>query len=177
MARRSTLFSLSLTDLRTGLCSLVSAALVYIPLVSASQDFQLSDQCPPSFLRTDNNRCELRNLYQLYDSLGDRGVGGLKTALPTHRDGFSPQQIDLMALVRNRLISGGCFFLIRCYRQTTASPVPAATIPARALAMVGPAVLASMVNAAAALHRASGTARFSTRSSGTLALTASKNRR
>ena len=99
MARRSTLFSLSLTDLRTGLCSLVSAALVYIPLVSASQDFQLSDQCPPSFLRTDNNRCELRNLYQLYDSLGDRGVGGLKTALPTHRDGFSPQQIDLGRLL------------------------------------------------------------------------------
>jgi len=104
MARRSTLFSLSLTDLRTGLCALVSAALayvplVYIPLVSASQDFQLSDQCPPSFLRTDNNRCELRNLYQLYDSLGDRGVGGLKTALPTHRDGFSPQQIDLGRLL------------------------------------------------------------------------------
>ena len=50
-------------------------------------------------MRTDNNRCELRNLYQLYDSLGDRGVGGLKTALPTHRDGFSPQQIDLGRLL------------------------------------------------------------------------------
>jgi cytochrome c peroxidase len=41
----------------------------------------------------------LRNLYQLYDSLQDRGLGGLKTALPEHRDGFSPQQIDLGRLL------------------------------------------------------------------------------
>lgn len=42
-----------------------------------------------------DNRCELRTLYQFYDSTQGRGVGGLHTSLPGHRDGFSPQQIDL----------------------------------------------------------------------------------
>ncbi len=55
----------------------------------------LSSSCPPSFALSDDNRCLLRNRYQLYDSLQGRGIGGLKTALPAHRDGFSPQQIDL----------------------------------------------------------------------------------
>lgn len=59
----------------------------------------LSPDCPASFLRSENNQCLLRNLYQLYDSLGDHGIGGLKTALPAHRDGFSPQQIDLGRLL------------------------------------------------------------------------------
>jgi cytochrome c peroxidase len=61
--------------------------------------FRLADQCPPSFSLSEDNRCLLRNLYQLYNSLGDHGVGGLKTALPTHRDGFTPQQIDLGRLL------------------------------------------------------------------------------
>ena len=61
--------------------------------------FSLADQCPPSFALDNNNQCRLRNLYQLYDSLQDRGLGGLKTALPEHRDGFSPQQIDLGRLL------------------------------------------------------------------------------
>jgi len=55
----------------------------------------LNDRCPPSFEMTQDGACELRNLYQLYDSLQNRGVGGTKTALPAHRDGFSPEQIDL----------------------------------------------------------------------------------
>jgi len=59
----------------------------------------LSQQCPASFMLSDDNQCLLRNLYQLYDSLGDQGIGGLKTALPAHRDGFSPQQIDLGRLL------------------------------------------------------------------------------
>ena len=59
----------------------------------------LSSDCPASFLLSDNNQCLLRNLYQLYNSLGDHGIGGLKTALPAHRDGFSPEQIDLGRLL------------------------------------------------------------------------------
>ena len=59
----------------------------------------LSDRCPPSFMLSDDNHCLLRNRYQLYNSLGDHGIGGLKTALPAHRDGFSPQQIDLGRLL------------------------------------------------------------------------------
>jgi len=56
---------------------------------------QLSDRCPPGFEKTQAGVCELRNLYQFYDSLQDRGVGGTQTALPEHRDGFTPQEIDL----------------------------------------------------------------------------------
>ena len=51
--------------------------------------------CPPGFELMDGNRCELRTLYQNYDSLRYAGVGGPKTGLPAPRDGFSPQQIDL----------------------------------------------------------------------------------
>jgi cytochrome c peroxidase len=62
---------------------------------AAAADFRLADTCPPGFELVAGNSCELRNLYQFYDSLQDTGVGGTKTALPPHRDGFSPQQIDL----------------------------------------------------------------------------------
>ena len=66
---------------------------------SSASGFDLNDQCPPSFALSSDNQCQLRNLYQLYDSLQDQGLGGLKTALPHHRDGFSPQQIDLGRLL------------------------------------------------------------------------------
>ena len=58
------------------------------------QEFRLSERCPPGFEKT-RGVCELRNLYQFYDSLQDRGVGGTRTALPAHRDGFTPEAIDL----------------------------------------------------------------------------------
>ncbi|MFT6310294.1 MAG: cytochrome c peroxidase [Porticoccus sp.] len=57
--------------------------------------FALTSNCPPSFEKMPNNTCELRTIYQFYDSLGDHGVGGLQTSLPKERDGFSPEQIDL----------------------------------------------------------------------------------
>ena len=66
---------------------------------ASAVDFTLADKCPPSFALDSDNKCRLRNLYQLYDSLQDRGLGGLKTSLPEHRDGFSPQQIDLGRLL------------------------------------------------------------------------------
>lgn len=58
-------------------------------------DIKLSANCPPGFQKTKENNCELRSLYQMYASLEDQGVGGLKTGLPEVRDGFTPQQIDL----------------------------------------------------------------------------------
>ena len=61
----------------------------------AGEPIALRDYCPPGFELTDGNRCELRTLYQNYDSLRYAGVGGPKTGLPQARDGFSPQQIDL----------------------------------------------------------------------------------
>ena len=66
---------------------------------AANPNIQLSDTCPPSFGLSEDNRCSLRHMYQLYDSLQDSGIGGLKTALPKARDGFTPQQIDLGRLL------------------------------------------------------------------------------
>lgn len=62
---------------------------------TARAEIELRDYCPPGFELSDANRCELRTLYQNYDSLRYAGVGGPKTGLPKPRDGFSPQQIDL----------------------------------------------------------------------------------
>jgi len=59
------------------------------------ETIELCSTCPPGFLLNENNQCIAKNLYQQYESLQDLGVGGLKTALPEIRDGFSPQQIDL----------------------------------------------------------------------------------
>ena len=61
----------------------------------SSHAIELVSNCPPSFELTADNQCKLRTLYDGYKSLEDKGVGGLKTALPAVRDGFSPQQIDL----------------------------------------------------------------------------------
>lgn len=61
----------------------------------APTEFTLSTTCPPGFEKTNAGVCELRTLYQFYDSLADRGVGGTRTSLPPHRDGFTPHQIDL----------------------------------------------------------------------------------
>lgn len=65
------------------------------PTVSTAVDFTLNPSCPPGFEKTDAGVCELRTLYQFYDSLENRGLGGTRTALPPHRDGFTPHQIDL----------------------------------------------------------------------------------
>jgi len=56
---------------------------------------ELCKTCPPGFMLDQENRCISKNLYQQYESLQNIGVGGLKTALPKVRDGFTPQQIDL----------------------------------------------------------------------------------
>lgn len=63
-------------------------------LRAAPGDFVLNSDCPPGF-ELSSGQCELRSLYQMYASLENAGVGGLKTGLPPHRDGFSPQQTDL----------------------------------------------------------------------------------
>jgi len=76
----------------------VNLALVVVFLLSAAvaaADFRLRDYCPPGFELTAGNACILHTLYDNYDSLQNAGVGGLKSALPPVRDGFSPQQIDL----------------------------------------------------------------------------------
>jgi cytochrome c peroxidase len=65
-----------------------------VSLAATARDIVLSTDCPPGFELT-TGHCELRSLYQMYPSLENAGVGGLKTGLPSYRDGFSPQQTDL----------------------------------------------------------------------------------
>lgn len=61
----------------------------------SNDQIKLVETCPPGFMLNEQNECESRNLYMQYSSLYNKGVGGLKTALPTGRQKFSPQQIDL----------------------------------------------------------------------------------
>jgi len=58
-------------------------------------EFALRDDCPPSFEKSGSGLCRLRTLYEFYGSVQNAGLGGTRTALPTHREGFTPQQIDL----------------------------------------------------------------------------------
>ncbi|SMF79985.1 cytochrome-c peroxidase [Pseudobacteriovorax antillogorgiicola] len=60
----------------------------------SSFGFSLKKTCPPSFELRDRE-CHLASLYQLYSSPHGKGVGSLRTALPQHRGGYSPEQIDL----------------------------------------------------------------------------------
>jgi len=81
-------------------------------------EITLNQRCPPGFEQTAAGVCELRTLYQFYDSLENRGVGGTRTALPPHRDGFTPQQIDLgRYLFFDPLLSGdGTLSCASCHR-------------------------------------------------------------
>ncbi|ROS04866.1 cytochrome c peroxidase [Sinobacterium caligoides] len=65
------------------------------PASTSVDALSLNDHCPAGFELTSVG-CELRTLYQNYQSLENKGLGGLQIALPPgYRDGFSPQQIDL----------------------------------------------------------------------------------
>jgi len=80
------------------LCTAFLSAMLVLSKVdsSAAQDkVELSSNCPKGFELVKGNKCELRTLYQFYTSTQNRGVGGTQSNLPAHRDGFSPQQIDL----------------------------------------------------------------------------------
>ena len=69
--------------------------LLFSSINVSADNIKLSEVCPPSFTLNNDNRCYLRHMYQLYDSLQNSGIGGLKTGLPEPRDGFSHQQFDL----------------------------------------------------------------------------------
>jgi len=76
-------------------CLLISR----LSLAKMANDFALAVNCPPSFelvkKQGKNSVCRLVNLYQFYDSVQGRGLGGTQTSLPKNRDGFTPAQIDL----------------------------------------------------------------------------------
>jgi len=97
---------------------ITALVLLALPAVGGADDYTLSSHCPPSFEKTATGVCELRDLYQLYDSLQNRGVGGTRTALPPHRDGFTPEQIDLgRYLFFDPILSGdGTISCASCHR-------------------------------------------------------------
>lgn len=104
--------------MRAALAFVAVGALIAGTAPAAAPPLALSDRCPPGFEKTAGGVCELRTLYQFYDSLGNRGVGGTRTALPPHRDGFTPQQIDLgRYLFFDPLLSGdGTLSCASCHR-------------------------------------------------------------
>jgi len=73
----------------------VLISLLNIGFVYAKPSFKLAENCPPSFELTEQGHCLLVHQYQFYNSVQGRGLGGTQTALPKHRDGFTPAQIDL----------------------------------------------------------------------------------
>ena len=117
---------------------------------AADNDFQLSNTCPPSFGLSEDNRCSLRHMYQLYDSLQDSGIGGLKTALPEARDGFTPQQIDL----------GRLLFFDPILSADNSLSCATCHNPARVLEMVWVGVSELRVMCKCVLHQPCGTVRF-----------------
>jgi cytochrome c peroxidase len=76
-------------------CAAVLPLLFFQVKADTRSSFKLANSCPPGFELSAKKQCLLVNFYQLYDSVQGRGVGGTQTSLPKHRDGFSPQQIDL----------------------------------------------------------------------------------
>ena len=97
---------------------ITALVLAVLSVAGGADDYVLSSRCPPSFEKTATGVCELRDLYQLYDSLQNRGVGGTRTALPPHRDGFTPEQIDLgRYLFFDPVLSGdGTLSCASCHR-------------------------------------------------------------
>ncbi len=81
----------------TCLLTLVSLALIFPVSASASPPVSivLREGCPPSFEKMPDGTCKLVTMYGFYDSVQGAGLGGTQTSLPQHRDGFTPQQIDL----------------------------------------------------------------------------------
>jgi cytochrome c peroxidase len=72
------------------------AAILWGSMTAAdAAEFELRDACPPSFEQSGSGVCQLRTLYDFYDSVQGAGLGGTQTALPPHREGFTAQQIDL----------------------------------------------------------------------------------
>ena len=90
MVRLLTILTLSL-----GCFALAIASVQDTPEQQSVAMFTLAENCPPSFEKTVSGTCKLRTMYEFYSSVQGRGVGGTQTSLPQHRDGFTPQQIDL----------------------------------------------------------------------------------
>jgi len=77
------------------LLTLVSSPSTLASTNKIASSFTLAKNCPPSFELTKKGVCRLLTQYQFYTSVQNKGLGGTRTNLPAHRDGFTPAQIDL----------------------------------------------------------------------------------
>jgi cytochrome c peroxidase len=79
------------------LLTLIALTLIFSfsAISSPSVSIVLRESCPPSFEKILDGTCKLVTMYGFYDSVQGAGLGGTQTSLPQHRDGFTPQQIDL----------------------------------------------------------------------------------
>ena len=110
--------------IRTLVLTMVLAiALAVVATASATMqaptDFILSTSCPPGFEKTGAGVCELRTLYQFYDSL--KTAASAARALPCHRTGTDSR--------RSRSTSAAISSSIRCCRVTAPCPARAAMTP------------------------------------------------
>ena len=67
----------------------------HAPAPATAASISLKTTCPAGFERTEGGVCRFVSLYQLYPSIQDSGVGGLKSGLPVMRDGYTAMQTDL----------------------------------------------------------------------------------
>ena len=89
-----------ITIIKSSVSTLLVIGILLVLFTSKNSDRyfdiqQLNGNCPPGFKLNEDNECIAKNLYQQYDSPNNQGVGGLQTGLPSVRDGFTPQEIDL----------------------------------------------------------------------------------
>lgn len=61
--------------------------------VGSAPEIELSQACPPSFEKLRDGRCQLRTLYDFYDSPDQHG--GVQAKLPPIDAHYTPEQIDL----------------------------------------------------------------------------------
>lgn len=69
------------------------AASLFTSAAWADPGIQLKSECPPSFEKAADGTCQLRTLYDFYDSPAEHG--GLRAALPELPARYTPEQIDL----------------------------------------------------------------------------------
>lgn len=80
--------------------------LLLAPQAWAQAPVRLSEACPPSFEKLADGTCQLRTLYDFYDS--PEAHGGLRASLPAEPARYTPEQIDLgRYLFFDPLLSGG----------------------------------------------------------------------
>jgi cytochrome c peroxidase len=83
----------SLCCILTGLLVVPAMARNTMQRSADNPSFLLNEACPASFEKLSNGTCAFRSLYELYSAPDHHG--GLRVPLPPHRDGFTPQQVDL----------------------------------------------------------------------------------